>query len=175
MTPEQIEHLVTSALKINTHKTRQICGIKGKCTNISTFVGHCLNSDKITWRLLRFCIFNRIYPNCAVCKQPIKITNPHEPQGLTKGHIISKFNGGKNIVTNLNPEHLECNMSHQELDWIIANYQIGLSITIKIEYSLGGTAKKNFRNEKKSIPPHNAKASYKQSKSSISRKSRGGR
>lgn len=147
MTKEQVEYLVTRAMKIDMHKTRQICGIKGKCINTSTFVGRCMNDANTTWKLLRFCISKRIYPKCAVCGQYITVANPNKPNGLTKGHIISKFNGGKNIVTNLNPEHLECNMKHAEADLVSDNYDIGLSIRIKTTYALGGKMNRDLLND----------------------------
>ncbi len=52
------------------------------------------------------------YPHiCRVCTQPIDATlDPRHPLGPSVGHVTPRSRGGTDDLTNLRPEHLECNV-----------------------------------------------------------------
>ena len=60
---------------------------------------------------LRALVLSTYPPVCRICRQRIDVTlPPTHPRGPSVGHVVPRSRGGTDDLSNLRPEHLECNV-----------------------------------------------------------------
>lgn len=139
MTRDEVRLLVEKVLDINKHDTYKI----GEIVRVGQFdkyhfqlLERYSSSVKLTWKLMKYLISNGVYPACAICGEPIKNIDGNHPDGLTKGHIVAKCNGGSNKLDNQQPEHNRCNGGHGNETVRLDEYSLQLHIDVSTAYPL---------------------------------------